>query len=122
MDKEYIERKIKNCQGLVDTALSEEQKEVYQGYLDFWQEKLEKPKPSKEVIIEPEPEEPIPEPILEEPILEPEEEEENGDPERPESYYVEQFKAQFPNKLPYRTANGEQVLTNAFKEFLKNNK
>jgi len=42
MDKDYINRKIENCQGLVDTATSEDQKKVYQGYLDFWTEKLPK--------------------------------------------------------------------------------
>lgn len=42
MDKAYIKKKIENCQGLVDNATSDAQREVYQGYLDFWTEKLPK--------------------------------------------------------------------------------
>ena len=40
--KEYIGIKIHNCQELVDNAISEDQAKVYQGYLDFWTEKLPK--------------------------------------------------------------------------------
>lgn len=42
MDNEYINTKILNCKKLVKTAISEAQKAVYQGYLEFWQEKLGK--------------------------------------------------------------------------------
>ena len=47
--KEYINLKISNCQRLVDEAISEDQKKAYQGYLDFWTEKLPK-KEQPEVI------------------------------------------------------------------------
>jgi len=40
--KEYVKLKIEQCQGLVDNAISEDQAKVYQGYLDFWSEKLPK--------------------------------------------------------------------------------
>jgi len=42
MDKKYIDRKIENCQKLVDTAIDPAQKEIYQGYLEFWQKKITK--------------------------------------------------------------------------------
>lgn len=53
MDKNYIKRKIKNCEGLVDNAISDAQKAVYEGYLEFWQEKLGGPKESEEELKEP---------------------------------------------------------------------
>ena len=40
--KEYLNWKISNCQRLVENATSEEQKKIYQGYLDFWTGKLPK--------------------------------------------------------------------------------
>jgi len=40
MDETYILRKISKCKGLIDTAISEDQKEIYQGYLEFWQKKV----------------------------------------------------------------------------------
>ena len=40
MDKEYIARKISNCKALISTAISPEQKKIYQAYLEFWQKKL----------------------------------------------------------------------------------
>ena len=49
MSKEYINRKIKNCQGLVDNAISEAQRIVYQGYLDLWSKKLPKKERPEEV-------------------------------------------------------------------------
>lgn len=49
--KEYVEWKISNCKKLVETATSDAQAEVYQGYLDFWTEKLPK-KDRPEVIAE----------------------------------------------------------------------
>ena len=41
MDKAYIDRKIEQCQGLVETATSDAQKKIYQKYLDFWISKSE---------------------------------------------------------------------------------
>lgn len=66
MDDEYIARKIHMCIELVNTATSEAQKEIYQGYLKFWQEK------HKNIIIstsvdedqEPEVEDKIPPPEI----------------------------------------------------------
>lgn len=40
--KEYINQKISNCQRLVDESKLDAQREIYQGYLDFWSEKLPK--------------------------------------------------------------------------------
>ena len=49
MDKDYINRKIVNCQGLVDNAISEDQKKIYQGYLDHWTAKLPKKNRPEEI-------------------------------------------------------------------------
>lgn len=38
--KDYINRKIENCENLVENASSQEQKEIYQEYLVFWQRYL----------------------------------------------------------------------------------
>lgn len=42
MDKDYINRKIENCEKLVEIAISEDQRIVYQGYLNHWTAKLPK--------------------------------------------------------------------------------
>ena len=42
MDKNYINRKIKNCKELIRDATSEAQMDIYQGYLEFWQKKTKK--------------------------------------------------------------------------------
>jgi len=49
MDTEYVDKKVLKCQGLVDNATSDEQKKLYQGYLDFWTKKL--PKAQRPEII-----------------------------------------------------------------------
>jgi hypothetical protein len=41
-NKDYINRKIKNCDNLIIEATSNEQKEVYIKYREFWIEKLPK--------------------------------------------------------------------------------
>ena len=40
MNKDYVNKKIENCQELVNNATSEAQKEIYQSYLDLWTKKL----------------------------------------------------------------------------------
>jgi deoxyribodipyrimidine photolyase len=92
-----VNRKIKNCQELVDNATSEDQKKIYRGYLDFWKnwKAAEKKKP-KEVI---------PEKIELLEVI---------DEVPPEA----EFKRNFPNKQAYYSRNGEMHMTKAFKEYL----
>ncbi len=42
MDKNYINKKIKNCKELVNSATSDAQRAIYIGYLEFWQKKTKK--------------------------------------------------------------------------------
>lgn len=147
MDKKYIELKIKNCQQLVDTTISEERKKIYQGYLDFWEEKLGIPKPKKEEIIVknykgdwvepdeldlseetegvdyakiPEPEEPEPEEP--EPEIEPLRDDPEGVKEELRATYEKLFKLEYPYKQAYYVRDGQKLETKAFTEFLNKKK
>jgi len=110
MDTKYIARKLFQCEELVKNSTSEEQKKIYQGYLEFWQEKAKNIKihskiPIKESFKEVEPE---PIEVVEEPQWTAEE----------ELLRAEEFEATYPNKHAYLRRNGEILKTKAFKEFL----
>jgi len=147
MDIEYVDKKVLKCQVLVDNATSEAQREVYQGYLDFWTKKL--PKAQRPEIIAKK------EDAKAEKILE-----ENAEIARLEMIAIEKAKAEaeelaeakalkiaeleakhraelaaldepepeelneinfellYPNKKAYRTQNGERIETIAYKEYL----
>ena len=92
MDQEYINRKIAKCQKLVDNATSEAQKEIYQGYLDYWITKSNRK-------TDTETGERVSTPLTKE----------------------AEFKFQFPNKNAYYTRDGITHKTKAFKEFLISN-
>ena len=55
MEKDYIDRKVKQCRKLVREATSDAQKKVYKEYLNFWQEKVD-PKPVKPKKVKKKPE------------------------------------------------------------------
>lgn len=109
MKEGYVEKKIHNCMELVENATSNAQREVYQGYLEFWQDK------HKDQIIKPkEPKEPeeVPEEIPEE--------------ESDEIEFESEPALEFDDKSinEYEEATGRKaiwkgVITNGFKEFLK---
>lgn len=96
MDKKYIARKIENCEKLVENAISPEQKEIYQGYLDHWKSfdksKKSDPGPAKK--------------------------------KSEETQYVDEkdyeaiFEFENAPKQAYYKRNGQWVKTKAFKEYL----
>lgn len=101
MDTKYIAKKLFQCKELVKNAISEAQKEIYQEYLEFWQEKAKnikihshEPEPEIEVIIKPE----------------------DDDWEVKEAA---NFKVKFPDKKAYYKRDGVVYKTRAFTEFLK---
>lgn len=130
MDTEYIAKKLFQCKELVKNSTSEDQKKIYQGYLEFWQEKAKNIKihskiPIKEALKEAEKPEPI--------EVETSEPETMGDnwkglnkmidaiPQwtaEEELVKAEEFEATYPNKHAYLRRNGEVLKTKAFKEFL----
>ena len=128
MDTEYIAKKLFQCKELVENSTSEEQKKIYQGYLEFWQEKAKNIKihskiPIKESLKEAEKPEPIvvltQTPIEEE--VGPESVEVIEEPQwtaEEELSRAEEFEATYPNKHAYLRRNGEILKTKAFKEFL----
>ena len=89
--KGYIELKIKQCNHLVNGATSENQKEIYQDYLDFWESKLEAIDSNN--WIEPE--------------------DDNWEVKE-----ATEFKVKFPNKKAYYKRDGTVHKTKAFIEFL----
>jgi len=110
--KDYINRKIENCEKLIITAISEDQRIIYQEYCDFWTEKLDKSKKS------------TPGPVVEK------SEETMGDIWKdvnkmidtiiePEADHAVIFEADNPNKQAYYNRGGETHKTKAFKEYLK---
>ena len=147
MDKAYIKKKIENCQGLVDTATSEDQKKIYQGYLDFWTKKLpkaqrpetiakiaeekyrdaaegaelalklEREKAEKEQLAAKELAETK---ALKKAELEAKHRAELAalDEPEPEELNEINFELLYPNKKAYRTQNGERIETIAYKEYL----
>ncbi|KKL90525.1 hypothetical protein LCGC14_1903830 [marine sediment metagenome] len=92
MDKEYIERKIKNCKELILHANSKAQAEIYQGYLDYWKSSYI-PKPKKQTTKKPDIKE-----------------------------AVKAFKLEFPTKKSHYKRDNKKYRTKAFKEFLKSYK
>ena len=129
MDTEYIAKKLFQCKELVENSTSEEQKKIYQGYLEFWQEKAKNIKihskipikgPIKEPLKEIEKPESI-EVVIPELEVEPEPEKVTEEPQRTadeELLRAEEFEATYPNKHAYLRRNGEILKTKAFKEFL----
>lgn len=143
MDKKYINKKISNIENLL-LDCTEDQRPIYQGYLEFWQEKIpksnEKPDaetdgeesnlPTETLDAEEEPESPKElekeeAEIIEEAVPEVNEEimvEEDPEPQwtlEQEVHYAEEFETTYPNKHAYLRRNGELLRTKAFKEFLK---
>jgi deoxyribodipyrimidine photolyase len=98
MDKDYVNRKIEKCEKLVKAATSEDQKKIYQGYLDYWNNFLD----------------PDPEPLLQKKLREAKEAIDAISLEAEEA----EFKTENPNKKAYYSRNGETHITKAFKEFL----
>jgi len=96
--KEYVNNKISNCRGLVENAISEAQREIYRGYLDFWLKK--KPMDTIKDL-----------PIVEDLPVDWEGLE--------EVEYAADFEADNPNKQAYYNRDGKTHKTKAFKEYLK---
>ncbi len=91
MDKNYITKKIINCLDLINNATSDAQREVYQGYLELWQKRLEKSTPPLKDVVE------------------------YDDDITDEAKY----KLEFPNRKAYYTKDGNLQKTRGFTEFLK---
>ena len=118
--KEYVLKKIENCKMLVETAISEAQRAVYQGYLEFWQGKddatavAEKKRLAEEELKKFQEEESRKkaaeqiEEVIELVEIPPEQ----------EMLYAEEFETLNSNKHAYRYQNGEKLQTNAFVEFI----
>jgi len=51
MNKAYINRKIENCKNLIESAKTDDQIEVYEGYLLFWRKKL-KPEKTEKIYVD----------------------------------------------------------------------
>jgi len=117
----YVNTKIENCQRLVDEAISDAQREVYQEYLDFWKKwKTSEKKVSREdqplevsgnektdmgnSFEESEPVQSL--------------RESNSKSPEPEVDYETEFKKEFPGKQAYYNRNGKTHITKAFREFL----
>lgn len=116
---DYIEMKISRCRGLVENATSDAQREIYQGYLDFWEKwkTAEKKTEAKEepmgVVWLDESEEGYKRTELtEKNILT------SSLDKSIEVDYESEFKRDFPNKQAYYSRNGEMHITKAFKEYL----
>ena len=125
--KEYIDVKIKNCKELIASAISDAQREIYQGYLDFWQgHDAEAETKEKERLAEENKR------LAEEEVKKLHEEEARKkatediekvielveiSPEQ-EMKYAEEFETINPNKHAYRYSDGEKLQTNAFEEFI----
>jgi len=125
--KEYIEKKIENCQALIASAISDAQREIYQGYLDFWQgHDADAVEMEKKRLVEEDKR------IAEEEVKKLHEEEARKkaaeDLEKvielveispaQEMKYAEEFETINPNKHAYRYSDGEKLQTNAFEEFI----
>ena len=133
MDEAYIKRKIENCRMLVNTAISEAQKKIYQGYLEFWKDKSGSTTIDKKIdivekdevkpILEPEPVEAIEEEpeVIEQPKIESKIAEITKLKEQLEARKADAFEIINPNKHAYLRRNGEILKTKAFKEFLNQN-
>lgn len=133
MDTDYINKKISNIEKLLLNC-TEDQKPIYQEYLEFWKEKIPKSKEKTDaetiegegnpLITTDEP------PILEVTVdvntgevidvKEADEPEEIIDIIEPEleALQAELFETTFPNKRAYLRRNGDLLKTKAFKEFL----
>jgi len=111
--KGYIELKIKQCNHLVNGATSENQKEIYQDYLDFWTNKLESIDSNN--WIEPKKDEGIIKSTLLDGELRKAIAGEDDDWEVKEAT---NFRIKFPNKKAYYKRDGTVHKTKAFIEFL----
>lgn len=134
MKKSEIEEIIKRREILVENATSEAQREIYQGYLEFWQEKLGV-KPEPELVDTAEVDEIItpivaeiekPEEVyldhLEEALTPLLEDDSTIIHEELRKSYEELFKLEYPNKQAYYNRDGQKLKTKAFIEFLNKNK
>jgi len=125
--KEYIDVKIKNCKELLASDISDAQRVIYQGYLDFWQgHDAEAVAEEKKRLAEEDKR------LAEEEVKKLQEEEARKkaaedlekvielveiSPEQ-EMKYAEEFEETNENKRAYRYSNGEKLQTNAFSEFI----
>jgi len=120
MDKAYINRKIRICKELVETSTSEDQKKIYQEYLDYWstKEHMEVDLKNAERIVQ------ELEPLLQKKLREAKEEIEEIELEAIDNFDTIdnetelEFKAENPNKRAFYSRNGEMHITKAYKEFL----
>ena len=104
MKEGYVERKIHMCIELVENATSDAQRKIYQGYLEFWQDKHK----NQIISIEKPPEEKPPEEDEIEAIIE----------DLTEAQKIEEFELKnFPKKA-YYNRNGTTNKTKAFQDFL----
>ena len=118
--KEYVLKKIENCKMLVETAISEAQRAVYQGYLDFWQGKDDATAAAEEKRIVEEELKKLHEAEARKKAAEEVEKAIELVEITPaqEMKYAEEFETINPNKHAYRYLDGEKLQTNAFVEFI----
>lgn len=95
MDTKYITRKLYQCKDLVEAASSEDQKKIYQGYLEFWQEK------AKNIKITPDPVKKSEEVIVD-----------------LADHHAHEFEIENAPKQAYYKRNGQWIRTKAFEEYL----
>ena len=126
-DNEYVKRKIENCKGLIDNATSDAQREIYQGYLDYWKglndevaDEIAKREKAEQLAVA----------KAELEKIQAEEARKKADadleiitklatvtPGR-ENFLAEEFEGENPNKHAYRYKDGEKIKTSAFIEFI----
>ncbi|KKM73163.1 hypothetical protein LCGC14_1413260 [marine sediment metagenome] len=95
IDKSYITLKIKNCKNLIENATSDDQIEIYEGYLLFWRKKLT----------------PIVKKI-----------DSKNDEIYDDRDYATEFEIENPLRKAYYKRDGKLIKTKRFKEYLKSNK
>ena len=99
MDKKYIARKISNCKKLIEAASSEDQKKIYQGYLDYWKTFDKSKKIPREIPPDPAKE-------SEEVIVD------------IADQYADIFEIENAPKQAYYKRSGQWIRTKAFEEYL----
>ena len=109
MDKDYVNRKIEKCEKLVEAATSEDQKKIYQGYLDYWNNFQEGYEENGYIIKTRKKRPDLLDEVLEtKPI----------DFTIDEVSYANMFEIEHAPKKAYYSRGGETHKTKAFKEFL----